>query len=82
MRADVVRLYYDRLRRKIERAGVPYRSSETAGEFIKRAAAVLPAKRKELAMMAGDYECLRYGNDQREWRLERYKQAVRRFRTR
>ena len=77
---DAVRQYFDRLCRKLEKAGIQYRSTEGAGEFMQRVATVLPAKRRELAMITGDYERLRYGNDRDERRLRRYKRAVRRFR--
>jgi len=79
---DVVRIYYDKLCRKLERAGIRYRSNEGASEFIARVARVLPSKRRELAMITGDYERLRYGNDRDERRLRRYKRAVNRFRAR
>lgn len=77
---DMVRVYYDRLCRKLERAGIRYHSNEGAREFMARVGKALPEKRRELAMITGDYELLRYGNDRDERRLKRYKRAVNRFR--
>jgi hypothetical protein len=81
-RRDLARLYFDKLCRKLERAGIPHRSNEGASEFMMRVAKLLPAKRRELVMITGDYERLRYGSDHDERRLKRYMHAVRRFRAR
>ena len=76
---DMIRSYYDRFCRKLERAGVPHRSNEGATEFMARVVKVYPAKEQELAMITGDYEHLRYGGDEDENRVRRYMRAVRRF---
>jgi hypothetical protein len=77
---DVIRSYYDRLCRKLGRAGVDYVPSESPAELLLRAGKRLPAKRRELAMITHDYQCLRYGDDVDERRRKRYIRAVRRFR--
>ena len=76
---DMIRSYYDRFCRKLERAGVPHRSNEGATEFMARVVKVYPAKEQELAMITGDYEHLRYGGVEDESRVRRYMRAVRRF---
>ncbi len=79
---DVIRLYFDRLCRKLDKAGIQHRSNEGASEFIARAARLLPAKRQELVRITDDYERLRYGSDDNEQHIKRYIRAVRRFRAR
>ena len=79
---DMIRSYYDRFCRKLERAGVPHRSNEGATEFMARVVKVFPAKEQELAMITGDYEHLRYGGVEDENRVRRYMRAVRRFKVR
>ena len=76
---DVIRLYYDRFCRKLEKAGIEHRPNEGASEFMVRAVRILPTKRHELAVITGDYEHLRYGRDNSEKRIKRYIRAVRRF---
>ncbi|NNL06539.1 MAG: DUF3488 domain-containing transglutaminase family protein [Gammaproteobacteria bacterium] len=76
---DVIRSYYDRLCRKLDRAGVDVVPSESPAELLLRAGKLLPAKRQELAMITHDYQCLRYGDDVDERRRKRYIRAVRRF---
>jgi len=76
---DVVRLYYDRFCRKLEKAGIEHYPNEGASEFMVRVARILPAKRHELSVITGDYEHLRYGRDNSEERIKRYIRAVRRF---
>jgi hypothetical protein len=76
---DIIRLYYDRFCRKLERAGVPHRSNEGATEFMARVVKIFPANKQELAMITGDYEHLRYGGVEDENRVRRYMRAVRRF---
>ena len=77
---DVIRLYYDRLCRKLGRAGVDVVPSEAPAELLLRAGKLLPAKRRELAIITHDYQCLRYGDDVDQRRRKRYIRAVRRFR--
>ena len=77
---DMIKLYYDRFCRKLEKAGIAHRPNEGATEFMARVVSVLPAKKQELSMITGDYEHLRYGNDESEKRIKRYVSAVRRFR--
>jgi hypothetical protein len=79
---DMIRFYYDRFCRKLERAGIPHRSNEGATEFMARVVKVFPAKEQELAMITGDYEHLRYGAVEDESRVRRYIRAVRRFKVR
>jgi transglutaminase-like putative cysteine protease len=77
---DVIRLYYDRFCRKLEKAGIAHRPNEGASEFMVRVARILPEKKHELSVITGDYEHLRYGRDISEQRIKRYIRAVRRFR--
>jgi len=76
---DVIKHYYDKLCRKLDKAGVSHRPNEGATEFMARVIRVLPSKQHELAMITGDYERLRYGGDDNEQRFKRYIHAVRRF---
>ena len=76
---DMIKLHYDRLCRKLGRAGFQRESTEGASEFAQRVAGILPARRRELAMITADYERLRYGRDESEKRLKRYIRAVKRF---
>ncbi len=76
---DVVKLYYDKFCRKLDRAGIHHRSNEGAGELVARVIRAMPAKRKELAAIADDYQRLRYGNNISEQRMKRYVRAVKRF---
>ena len=78
--ADMIKLYYDRFCRKLDKAGMPHRSNEGATEFMARVVKVFPANKQELAMITGDYEHLRYGGIEDEDRVRRYIRAVRRFR--
>ncbi len=77
---DVVRAYYDKFCRKLQKAGVSYHPHECAGELMARASRVLPARERELAMITADYQCLRYGDDPDPRRRERFIRAIRRFR--
>lgn len=79
---DVIKIYYDKLCRKLAKAGIPHRSNEGAGEFMARVARLLPAKQRELVMITDDYQRLRYGNDDNAEHLKRYIQAVKRFKVR
>jgi transglutaminase-like putative cysteine protease len=79
---DVVKSCYDRLCRKLAKAGVVHNPNEGATEFMVRVVSRLPANREEMAMIIGDYEHLRYGDGDDVQRLQRYKRAVRRFRAR
>lgn len=79
---DVIRLYYDRFCRTLEKAGIVHYPNEGASEFMARVVKILPAKQHELSMITGDYERLRYGSDNNEKRIKRYIRAVRRFRAR
>jgi transglutaminase-like putative cysteine protease len=77
---DLVRRYYDKYCRKLEKAGISYRPYESASELMERAARLLPGKQQELAMITTDYQRLRYGNDGSELRRKRFIRAIRRFR--
>jgi hypothetical protein len=79
---DVVKSCYDRLCRKLDKAGVEHYPNEGATEFMQRAVSRLPANREELGMIIRDYEHLRYGDGDQEQRLQRYRRAVRRFKAR
>ncbi|MGD8802117.1 MAG: DUF3488 and transglutaminase-like domain-containing protein [Gammaproteobacteria bacterium] len=79
---DVVKSCYDRLCRKLAKAGVVHYPNEGATEFMVRAVNRLPANRQELAMITRDYEYLRYGSGDQTQRLQRYQRAVRRFKAR
>jgi transglutaminase-like putative cysteine protease len=76
---DVIKHYYDRFCRKLDKAGVPHFPTEGATEYMTRVASSLPAKRRELAIITGDYQQLRYGNKEDDQRVKRYIRAVRRF---
>ena len=76
---DMVKLYYERLCRKLKKAGIHHRSTEGASEFMSRVAGRLPAQQHELGMITSDYERLRYGSVVNEQLLKRYIRAVRRF---
>jgi transglutaminase-like putative cysteine protease len=76
---DMIRFYYDRFCRKLEKAGIVHNPNEGASEFMARVVRILPAKQHELAVITGDYERLRYGSDASEQRIKRYIRAVRRF---
>jgi len=77
---DMIKYYYDRFCRKLDKAGIPHHPNEGATEFMARVVKALPAKKQELSMITGDYERLRYGSDENEKRIKRYIRAVRRFR--
>lgn len=79
---DPVSAYYDRLCRKLEKAGIMRQPYEGAGELLARAAKALPASRHELTMITRNYQRLRYGDDRSEQRLKNFIRAVRRFKPR
>ncbi len=77
---DIIKFYYDRFCHKLDKAGIPYHPHEGATELMTRAARILPAQQRELAVITSDYESLRYGSDDNDQRVKRYIRAVRRFR--
>ena len=79
---DVIRHYYDKFCRKLEKAGITHRPHESASELMARAAKILPDRQCELSMITADYQQLRYGDDKNEQRRKRYIRAIRRFRAR
>jgi len=77
---DVIKYYYNKFCRKLDRAGITHNPHEGAGELMTRAVKILPERQRELAMITTDYQRLRYGDDKNEQRRKRFIRAIRRFR--
>jgi transglutaminase-like putative cysteine protease len=79
---DVIKYYYNKFCRKLDKAGITHHPYEGAGELLARAVKIIPARQRELVMITTDYQRLRYGDDKNEQRRRRFIRAVRRFRAR